>query len=137
VDADNLGKVAAELDAAHAAAKRAYLARDLVAYMDVFLPDLTYHQPDGRVIGRDRLAQDVANQFANVGGMDSSYVRESIENYGSDVIEVLEQTAWAEVVAFFVIKKKWRLKRRGRYVWTQTSAGWRIKHVEVLEEKVL
>jgi hypothetical protein len=96
-----------------------------------------YRQSDGRVIDRDRLAQDVANQFANVGAMGSSYVRESIEFNQSDVVEVLEQTAWAEVVAFLVIKRKWKLKRRGRYVWTPTTSGWKIKHVEVLEETVI
>lgn len=136
VDAHHLETVAAELDALHACAKRAYQTKDVAAYMDMFSPALTYLQPNGRTIGRERLARDIAAQFRGMHSADTSYIRESLELSGSEATEVLRQTARVQVVAFFFIRRTWMLQRRGRYVWEKTADGWNVKHVEVLEEKV-
>jgi ketosteroid isomerase-like protein len=136
MDGHELRNIAAELDAVHSQAKQAFQAKDLNAYMDVFSPQLTYKQADGRVIDRDQLTRDVADQFASVRSMNTSYFRESIEASDSKVTEVLQQTAWAEVGAFTMFRRKWKIQRRGRYVWTKTSDGWKIIYVEIMEENV-
>jgi hypothetical protein len=129
-------KAAAELDAMHLEARCAFERRDLATYRDLFAPELTYRQADGRVIGRDQLMRDVAAQFRRLSGVRSSFVRESIE-FGEDrANELLTQTGCACATAFFVIHRIWDLTRKSRFYWTKVGQRWRIERVEVIEEHV-
>jgi hypothetical protein len=91
---------------------------------------------DGKIIGREELRRDVAAQLRAVGECESAFVRESLEIDGSDAVEVLRQIAWADVRVFLFARRRWNVQRKGRYVWTKTDAGWRIKEVDVLQEAV-
>ena len=128
--------VGAELDAAHLRSKASYSAKDVSAYMGVFASSLRYRQPNGRVIGREQLARDVASQLARVETVDTSYVRESLEVDGDRATEVVTQTASVITRHFLFFKRTWRLTRRGRYTWVRSSDGWRIQEVDVLSEAV-
>jgi|ERR1041385_6225569 hypothetical protein len=130
--------VAAELDAAHERARRAYATRDLAAYIEIFHPDLEYRQPDGRTIGRDRLARDVRDQLDRVHFAASEFRRESLA-LGADGVSATEegeQRATFEVRAFGVVRRIWSVRRRGRYEWVCGAAGWQIRRVDVLREEV-
>jgi len=129
-------KISEELDAVHAAAQRAFQAKDVAAYMDLFSPSLSYKQHDGRVIGREQLTKDVASQLRAMKSSGSSYVRESIDVEGSEATEVLRQEAWAEITVLLFFRRRWKIHRKGRYTWLKTRDGWRIRNVEVLEEAV-
>jgi len=130
--------VAAELDAAHERARRAYAARDLSACMDTFHPDLEYRQADGRVIGREQLGRDVADQLGRVHAASGEFHRGSIEVNadGLGATEEGEQHATFEVRAFGVLRRVWSVRRHGRYEWAYGAAGWQIRRVEVLREDV-
>src|SRR6266446_4826393 len=82
-----------DLDAAHSRARATYRAKDLGGFMAGFSPTLKYKQPDGRVIGWDQLAHDVAAQFMNLAEVDTTYVRESLTVDGERVTEILAQSA--------------------------------------------
>ena len=129
--------VVAELDAAHERAQSSYRAKDLSAYMRLFAPTLKYKQLNGRVIGREQLANDVQRQFAIVEAAESSYVRESVQIDGDRATELLTQVASTTTRHFILFKRVWRLKRRGRYVWQRQTGGWAISEVEVLSEDIL
>ena len=60
----DLNSIANELDTVHAAARGAFLDRDLDAYQGFFTDDLRYVQPDGKAIGRAQLMLDVGKQLA-------------------------------------------------------------------------
>ena len=129
--------VAAELDAAHERARRAYADRDAQAYVELFHPDLRYTQHDGRIIGREQLARDVRQQLARVRTATTEFRRETLEVSGPDAAtEVLEQRATVEVRAFGVVRRVWSVRRRGRYGWVRAPAGWQLHRVEVLAEEV-
>src|SRR3989442_7875840 len=85
--------------------------------MRVFAPDLRYKQMDGRVIGREQLARDVAFQLRSVESADTSYVRESLRVEGERVTELLRQTASVTTRHFFVLRRVWRVNRLGSYTW--------------------
>lgn len=129
-------QITAELDEMHAHAKAAFERRDLSGYRELFAPELTYRQADGRVINRGRLMSDVEAQFHRLSWVRSSYERETIEYEGDRVIEVLTQTATVGATAFLVLHRTWELLRRGRYTWRKQAGRWRIEAVEVLEERV-
>jgi hypothetical protein len=124
----------AELDAMHAEAKAAFERRDLTRYRDLFAPELTYRQADGRVIDRDRLMRDVGAQFRRLSRVRSSFLREQIEADGDRATEVLTQTASIGSTAFLVVHRTWELTRRGRYTWRRNGERWLIEAVEILEE---
>lgn len=128
--------VAAQLDALHTESKENYRAKDAIAYMRVFAPGLRYKQADGRVIGREQLARDVASQLRSVESADTSYVRESLCVEGERVTELLRQTASVTTRHFFVLRRVWRVNRLGSYTWIRSSEGWRIQTVEVLDEVI-
>jgi hypothetical protein len=128
--------VAAELKAIHQRAKEAFQRKDLAAYMEVFSPTLTYKQPDGKVIGRDRLTRQVKEQLDALGSVESSYECESLQVESDRTTEILRQTASTEMVHLSVIRRRWHLVRRARYVWKRVDSEWQIAEVEVLEERV-
>lgn len=128
--------VAAQLDALHVESKGNYRAKDVDAYMRVFAPDLRYKQADGRVIGREQLARDVASQLRSIESAETSYVREFLRFDGDRVSELLRQTASVTTRHFFVIRRVWRVNRLGSYTWARSSEGWKIQEVEVLNEVV-
>jgi len=134
---DELAKVAAELKAMHQRAKEAFLRKDAGAYMDIFAPSLKYGQADGKVIGRDKLAAQVRHQLRTVSSVENSYVCEKLEMEGERAIEILEQTASAEIVHLGFIRRRISLHRRGRYSWERIGGEWKIVEVEVLEEKMM
>ena len=132
------GSYAAELDAAHERARRAYAARDGAEYLAIFHPDLEYTQLDGRTIGREELGRDVSAQLARVDAATSEYHRDEISvNTAGDVTELLDQRASFAVRAFGFVRREWSVRRRGRYQWSRTSAGWQIRRVQILSEEVL
>jgi hypothetical protein len=130
----NADRTASELDAMHLRAKQAFEQKDLAAYRDIFTPDLTYCQADGRVIGRDQLMRDVKAQFRRVRWVRSSFVREFIEPGDDRAGELVTQMGLAGVTAFFFVHRIWELNRRVRYYWKRVGDRWRIDRVEVIEE---
>jgi hypothetical protein len=128
--------VARELDARHAAARRAFEARDIDAYRAVFSPSLAYRQPDRKVVGRDALMRDVAQQFRNLGRASSTYTRERLIVTADEAIETLIQTAMVEATMFGVLHRGWRLTRRGDYAWCRKNGGWTIARVDVFSESL-
>lgn len=129
-------EIIAELDEVHTRAKSAFEQRDLGAYRDLFAPELKYHQPDGRTIGRDGLMRDVAAQFRRLDRAHWSFTREHIEVDGDRATEILTQTGSVGVTALLIVHRDWSLYRKGRYAWTRLAGRWVIEEVEVLEEKV-
>jgi hypothetical protein len=128
--------VAAQLDDAHAAARRAYAARDVAAYVETFHPELEYTQRDGRTIGRDQLALDIRTQLERVEAASTEFQRERIEVGADAATETLEQRATYQVRAFGVLHRSWEVQRKGRYEWTLLLGRWRLRRVTVLEERV-
>jgi hypothetical protein len=129
-------EIAAELDARHNDAKRAFEGKDLPAYREIFTPALEYCQADGRVIGREQLMRDVATQFRRLRWVLSSFARESIEVEDDRATELLTQTGHAGTTAFLLVHRIWKVTRKGRYYWIKVEDRWRIERVEVLEEHV-
>lgn len=133
----DLNLVSDELDALHAAARRAYLARDLNAYRDFFTHDLRYIQPDGKSIGRVQLMRDVGKQLSQFKSVDSEVTRKSItENENGTVTQVAHQTGTYTVSAFFILTKTWKIDREAKYTFRKTEGEWKICQVEVLDENV-
>ena len=130
--------VKAELDAVHERARKAYLERDLAAYLGTFHEDLEYRQVDGRTIGRERLERDVRKQLGRVHAAATEFRRDMLEISpdGVSAVEEGEQHARFEVRAFAVVHRAWSLRRRGRYEWVRSTAGWQIRRVEVLQEEM-
>lgn len=128
---------AAELDAMHDRARAAFLARDLDGYREIFAPALSYRQADGRVIDRDQLMRDVADQLRRFDRVRSSFTREHLDvGAGGDrATETLTQEVAAGVTVFVVVHRAWRLTRRARYAWARREGRWQIDAVEVLEER--
>lgn len=127
--------IAAELDAAHQRAHRAFAARDLEAYMAGFSPTLVYYQLNGAAISREQLRRHVRLQFARLDSAVSTYRRERLEVVGDEVRELIEQRVEGLVTAFVIVHRRWDLKRRGLYRWQKGGQGWQITEVTVLEEQ--
>ena len=125
-----------ELDSAHQSAQAHFRNRDVSAYIDMFAPDLVYKQANGAEIGREQLRRDVAAQLSRMVSSDSSYTRESLCLEGDDAVEHLLQTASATVRVFGVFRRSWKVQRSGRYFWRKMPTGWKIRRVEVLDERI-
>ncbi|MCP3925208.1 MAG: hypothetical protein GY714_21760 [Desulfobacterales bacterium] len=132
-----LEQIAIELDEIHARSKKAFLENDLDAYMSTFSLTLSYKQANGKIINWEQLRNDVAPQLSSAHNMESTYVREQIEMKDSKIVEVLSQTATYEIKVFLFFKRKWIIRRKGRYTWSKNKNNWQIKNVEVLNEKIL
>jgi hypothetical protein len=106
--------------------------------MTTFHPDLEYRQRDGQTIGWEKLTRQVRTQLARAAAASSDFRREGLEvgSDGTTVLELCEQHATYEVRAFGVVHREWRVRRRGRYEWVRSAAGWQIRRVEVLTEDV-
>lgn len=129
--------IVAEIDARKIEARRAVDTRDIAIYREIFSPDLEYIQVNGKKISRDQLMVNVKRQFAHYSGLTSESHRETIIVFGRDsATETVSQVVRAEVVVFFVVKRRWTIKRRGEYTWIRTHLGWQISKVVVLEEFV-
>ena len=50
------------------------------------------------------------------------------------VTTIIQQSVWADVRIFVVLKWRWKVSRRGRYTFRKTDGKWKIARVEVLEE---
>ena len=130
--------IGVELDVAHDIARRAYSDRDPAAYATLFHPDLEYAQLDGRTIGRDQLVRDVQKQLTRAHSAVSEYRRDALNvESTSDATEFVVQHASFTVRALGVFRREWSFRRRGRYQWLRTSAGWQIRRVQILSEEVL
>jgi hypothetical protein len=125
------------LEELHRRARAAYLARDLKSYMELFSPDLRYHQANGRTIGRDQLARDVDSQFRRVSAIDAAFRTDRVETDSEGVIETGTQWGWIATSAFGFLHRLWRLQRRGQNRWRQAEGGWIIVEVTVLQESVV
>ncbi|MEW6278622.1 MAG: hypothetical protein AB1758_08385 [Candidatus Eremiobacterota bacterium] len=134
----DLSDVRTEVEAAHERAREAFGARDVEGTMAGFSRRLRYRQLDGRWTGWVDLRRDVQRQFASLRASGSRYEIEGFTQTGTaEVTETLSQTAWAEVVAFLFLRRRWTIRRRARYVWTLEEDGqWRISEVQILEETV-
>ena len=133
-----IDEVGAILDAIRASAQRALLEKDLVRYMSLFSPQLTYRQLDGRTIDRTRLAHDVQRQLETLESPGSRSQRQSLELTDMGAVEIINQEASATATAFGgLLRREFRVRRKGRYVWTQTAGEWYIAEVEILEEQVV
>jgi len=133
---ETMEAVVTALDIEHRKAKDAFSRKDERAYMEIFTADLSYQQPDGRVIGREQLRKDVRNQLAVLHSVKTSYKREELELRGQKVAEQLRQTASFTSRHFGILYRTWHIHRVGRYVWIKTDDGWRVRQVIVLEESV-
>ena len=136
MDEESAGAIAAELDAVHVRAQRAFESCDLEAYMAIFSPDLAYRRANGQSISRDQLARDVSIQFRRLKTAVSSYSRESIRLNGDEVQELLEQRASASATAFLIVHRIWDLKRKALYTWRNSIDGWQIVEATILEEQL-
>ena len=67
----DVNSIANELDAVHAAARQAFLERDINAYREFFTDDLRYVQPNGKTISRSQLMRDVGKQISQYKAVDS------------------------------------------------------------------
>ena len=133
----DLDAIAVELDAVHAAARKAFCARDIDGYGAVFTDDLRYVQPNGKPIGLPQLMRDVGKQLSQFKAVDSEFERESLTmNDDGTVTQVVRQNATYSVSVFLIFTKTWKIERRGRYTFRRTATGWRISDVEVLSEAV-
>jgi hypothetical protein len=118
-------------------ARDAFLRRNLALYLDVFTEDLEYKQPGGKVIGREQLGRDVRRQFRAFSSIDYlCWARQSIEQDGDVVVEVVKQEARATIRAFLFIIRRYEVLRTSKLWWVQRPSGWRIRRVEVLDEIV-
>jgi|SRR5579864_916464 len=129
--------IAAELEARHAEARRAFEARDISAYRSLFSPALVYRQHDGKVIGRDSLMRDVAQQLHSLSRVDSVYRTEALVLANGEATETLTQNATLEATAFGILRRSWVLSRRGDYTWINESGVWVIRRVEVTSESLI
>jgi len=131
---DELGGL---LDARRARARLALIEKDLIGYMALFSPELTYRQLDGRTIDRTRLAQDVQRQIETLENAESVPHRESLELTDIGAVEIVAQEATATASAFGgLLKREFRVLRKGRYIWKRIADEWCIAMVEILEEQV-
>jgi Domain of unknown function (DUF4440) len=129
-------RIERELNERHATARDAFSKRDLDAYRAIFAASLRYRQANGEVIDRNRLMRDVASQFRRLGSAESSFVREQLSVTGNDATETLHQSAMLEATAFVVVRRRWRLHRRGEFSWTKLDGVWVIEKVTILSENV-
>jgi ketosteroid isomerase-like protein len=128
--------VASALDAEHLKARDAFRRKDERAYMEIFTDDLSYEQPDGRVIGREQLRKNVRSQLTVLHSAEGSYKREELELHGQEVTEHLRQTTSFTSRHFGILYRTWNIHRAGKYVWIKTDDGWRVRLVIVLQESV-
>lgn len=128
--------IAAELAARHAEARRAFEARDLAAYRAMFSPALTYRQQDGKVIDRDALMRDVAQQLISLSHINSAYQPDALVIANGEATETLTQTATLQTTAIGILHRSWTLIRRGDYTWIRENGVWVIRRVEVKSESV-
>jgi len=124
------------LDERHAVAREAYSRKDVDSYREIFCGDLEYQRTDGSVIDRAQLMRDVNSQFRRLLKADTTFVREEFHLEGEQAVEVVSQTASAEVIAFGLFRLTWRLRRRGLYTWAIDGGVWKIARVTVLNEEV-
>lgn len=94
-----------ELDEYHAAARVAYLNRDIAAYGALFSSNLTYQRVDGSVIGRRQLLHDVALQFRRRHNAAWHFSREDLKVESDEIIETLVQLGTIEASAFGLIHR--------------------------------
>ena len=127
--------IEAALDARHDAAQAAFARRDLEAYAALFHPDLVYSLPDGTNIGREALMRDVRAQFARLDRASSTFTRERLDvDDAGAATETLTQSVVAEASAFGLLRRIWRIERRGDYRWVADGGDWKIAHVRLSRE---
>ncbi len=125
--------VASQLDAAYQRAKKAFWDADIVAYMELFAPELEYVRADGSGFDYAQMRFNVQVQMSRVRDMDGSSRRHSLAIDGDRATEVWVQDAWTD---FFSSTRWWRIRRTFRCHWAAKSNGWQIVRMEVLREKV-
>ncbi|HEX4302938.1 MAG TPA: nuclear transport factor 2 family protein [Rhizomicrobium sp.] len=126
--------IAQELDARHRAANAAFEQRDIDAYRALFSTALAYRQNDGKVIGRDALMRNVAQQFRNLTRVTSTFTRLELAQADNGVVEHLIQSGSAQATAFGFVHRSWVIARVGDYTWTRENGIWVIRQVQVLSE---
>jgi ketosteroid isomerase-like protein len=126
----------AEIDATHLVVREAFRRRDLPSYAACFAPDLEFRGANGRVMSRDALTHDVQRQFDRLVAFDSKFDRCDATLAGHDLIETGTQTAWIALRIFAVFAVRWKVERRGRYVWTRTRSGWQLRQVLIEHERI-
>lgn len=124
------------IDHLHRQANQDIKHKSLKEYMSYFSDDLEYTQLDGKIIGKQQLAQDQKKYWSRVLKMNSQYERLDSQLEDGLFTETLSQvgTIWIRVFLFF--RKKWAYRRKGIYVWEQIEGQWKICEVTILDEKI-
>ncbi len=114
------------LDARHAVARKAFFDREINAYAKLFATRLEYVQANGKTIDHASLMRDVATQFKIADRFDSRYTVEALLADRSCVTETTFQTALIKVRAFGILRRIYRIERRGNSTWAQEGGDWKI-----------
>jgi ketosteroid isomerase-like protein len=126
----------ASLDAVHERIRDAFQSRDLAAYLTCLAPDLAYREAGGRLVTREGLAASVARQFERLVTFHSDFDRAGLVAAGEEAIETGTQTASIALRWFGFLAIRWTVRRSGKYTWRRAADGWRLRAVELSEEKV-
>lgn len=129
-------KVLAEIDAAQLAFRDAFVRRDLAAYAALLAPELKFNSTRGRVLTHDGLLRDVKRQFDRLIAFDSEFKRQEAILLGSNVVVTGTQTAQIALRVLAIFAVRWKVERTGRYVWTPAENGWRLKEINIQQERV-
>ena len=124
------------LDAAHLAVREAFQRRDLDTYLRYFTPDLSFREPDGRVLTREAFARSVEVQLSRLVAFTSSFERETLEADGQDAVETGTQTSTISLRWLLIFALRFKVRRRGRYTWRRSPVGWELHKVELYEQRI-
>ncbi len=80
--------------------------------------------------------KQVKTQFERLDHPTSEFTRESLAVVDGEVQATLVQVASAEARAFGILRRLWRVERRGLYTWAIEDGEWKIKRVHVLSESM-
>ena len=125
-----------EIDSAHIAANEALKNKKFDAYIQFFDDSLQYEQPNGKIIGKAKLSDDIKLYFNRIKSYSGSFHRKEININGDKVIEILTQHAKITIKIFIFFSKNWTVEREGIYEWIKVNGNWKICKVKVLAEKV-
>jgi ketosteroid isomerase-like protein len=125
-----------ELDGCYAAMTKAFQQKDSKAYLAYMTDKYEVHQPNGRVLGRDVLDEALKKQIEVTSSATWDHEITKLSVDGDEAV--------ADVTAKYLGKTKGAQDKEislgfettSRETWTKTSAGWRLKRVDVLTNKV-
>jgi hypothetical protein len=125
------------VNAARARLECALEARDIDAYMAVFLPDVVYERENGKRFGYEEIKREIAVLFAATVEIAATYNGAKQQLADSEAIELTEEvheTLWRETRFLGLFQKLERRDRKAFYVWVCRDGQWWIKQVTVLRQ---